>query len=166
GCPSPLAMCRPTRPDRRPGARPARPAPRPIADRRAAAPRAADPARCRPRADRRRPIAAGFAADRRRSRLRQPPPESARAPTPPYSALRTGPRAPYAPGESSPRPGGAQIPSDEHERIIRALAVTSEDLIGELLRRRLGRQPFGKAFPDAVGGEDECIAGSDREHDR
>src|SRR2546422_8253097 len=105
---------------------------------------------CRFRADRRRPIAAGFAADRRRSRPRRRLRESATAPTPPYSALRTGPRAPCELVGSSPRSGAAQVPGDEHERIIRALAVPSEDLIGELLRRRLGGQPFGETFPDTV----------------
>src|SRR2546426_10419762 len=64
------------------------------------------------------------------------------------------------------RSGAAQVPGDEHECIIRALAVPSEDLIGELLRRRLGGQPFCETFPDTVGGEEKRIAGSDREHDR
>src|SRR6184192_3026770 len=124
------------------------------------------PARCRSRVDRRRPIVAGFAADCRRFRPRRRPRESARAPTPPYPALRTGPRAPCEPLESSPRPGAAQIPSDEHERIIRALAVASEDLLGELLRPRLVRQALSEALSDTVGGEDERIAGSDGKDDR
>jgi len=50
-----------------------------------------------------------------------------------------------------------------NERIIRAFAVTSEDLIGELLRRRLGREAVGESLPDAVGGEDERIAGGNGE---
>src|SRR2546422_10199927 len=120
---------------------------------------------CRFRADRRRPTVAGFAADRWRSGPRRRLRESATAPTPPYSALRTGPRAPCELVGSSPRSGAAQVPSDEHERIIRALAVPSEDLIGELLRRRLGGQPFGETFPDTVGGEEKRIAGSDGEYD-
>src|SRR5213076_1101837 len=152
--PSPRAAYRPTRTGRRPGARPARPAPRPSAGPKAAAPRAADPARCL------------FRADRRRSRPRRRRRESATAPTPPYSALRMGPRAPCELVGSSPRSGAAQVPGDEHERIIRALAVPSEDLISELLRRRLGGQPLGETFADTVGGEEKGIAGSDGKYDR
>src|SRR5256885_2124624 len=101
----------------------------------------------------------------RRSRPRRRPRESARAPMPPYPALRTGPRAPCELVESSPRAGATQIPGDQHERIIRAFAMARQDVIGELLRRRLGRQCLREALPDPVGREDERIAGGDGEDD-
>src|SRR5256885_2987364 len=48
-------------------------------------------------------------------------------------------------------------------RSIRPLAVAREDVIGELLRRRLGRQAVAEPVLDAVGGEDERVPRGERD---
>jgi len=70
------------------------------------------------------------------------------------SALADRTRAPCEPVESSPRPGAAKIPGDEHERIIRALAVTSEDLMARCCGDA-SSESHRRIRPGCRRGEDE-----------
>src|SRR5262249_2653924 len=79
---------------------------------------------------------------------------------------RDVPPTPRCTGAASPATWSSRLshePRDQHERVVRLLAVASENLISGSLWGLTHGQSFGKVTPDSVGGKAQRVTGRDAE---